>query len=292
MLDKSVFCKIVTKDQLDCLQINHPKFMAEICIQGAQLTQFTPTGEQAYLWLSPDAEYQKGQGLRGGIPICWPWFGGLSMNPDQIKTQTKPTELAHGFVRTMDWSIREYRESAHEINIVMGISHSEASLAIWPFEFDLSCHFKLSNTLNVELKTTNLSSSNMYFSQALHSYFPTSDIHNTKILGAEKQNYVDALDLWKTKQQVESIAIKKEVDRIYFGKSDYRILTPEHATCVKSNSLSSVIWNPWINKSKRLSQFSDNAYQSMLCIESANALEDAVSLPSLKSHTLKLNISR
>lgn len=292
MLDKSVFCKVVTQQELPCLQIQHPKFFAEICLQGAQLTQFVPANQSPYIWLSPKAEYLKGQGLRGGIPICWPWFGALDKNPENIKNQIKPNNLAHGFVRTMDWQLTQYQESAHEVNLVLSIGHNESTLKIWPFKFELSCHFKLSSCLEMELKTTNLDSSNMYFSQALHSYFPTNDIHQTRILGAEQQTYVDALDKWKKKKQATAISISEEVDRIYFGHSEYKILTPSHLTSVNSNSQSSVIWNPWIKKSRCLSQFPENAYQSMLCIESANALDDAVCLTPSTSHSLKLNISR
>lgn len=291
MLEKSVFCKLEVIEQLPCLRIQHPKFFAEICLQGAQLTQFIPTGKSPLIWLSPTARYQKQQGLRGGIPICWPWFGALEKNPDTIKRQTEPNHLAHGFVRTMDWHLTEYNENVHQVNLTLSVSHSADSLKIWPFEFQLNCHFSLSKSLSMKLETKNLSNQSMYFSQALHSYFPTSDIDRTRILGAEKQTYIDALDKWKQKQQQTVIAIKEEVDRLYFGHSDYQILTPTQSIRVRSDSKSSVIWNPWINKSKRLSQFSQNDYRSMLCIESANVLHDSVCLPAKQSHILSLDIS-
>jgi glucose-6-phosphate 1-epimerase len=281
MLDKSVFCKLVKLDELTCLHIHHPKFFAEICLQGAQLTQFIPTGESPLIWLSPSAEYNKGQGVRGGIPICWPWFGSLAGNPEGIQKQAcNPSidyeKIAHGFVRTQDWSLSHYAESAHGVELSMTIEHSAETLKIWPFEFSLTCHFILSDHLEVTLETSNLSEQTMHFSQALHSYFPTTDIHDTRILGAEKQDYIDALDNWAIKNQANAISIRQEVDRIYFGKGDYRILSPQKTIRVESNSNSSVIWNPWINKSKRLSQFNDNDYQSMLCFESSNAAQDSV----------------
>lgn len=292
MLNKSAFCKIVTQDQLACLHINHPIFFAEICFQGAQLTQFVPKNESAFIWLSPESKYKKQQGLRGGIPICWPWFGALEKNPSAIKNQTKKTDVAHGFVRTLDWKLTDINESAHGVEIIMTISHDAQTLDIWPFEFDLQCHFKLSKDLEMSLTTVNRSNKTMNYSQALHSYFPTNDIQRTKILGSENQLYIDALDDWSQKRQKGTIGISEETDRIYFGKSEYNILTPNHLTRVVSNSQSSVIWNPWVEKSKRLSQFPENGFESMLCIESANVLDDHVSLAPSNSHTLTVNISR
>jgi glucose-6-phosphate 1-epimerase len=297
VLDKSVFCKRVKQDELTCLHIHHPKFFAEICLQGAQLTQFIPRGESPLIWLSPSAKYNKGQGLRGGIPICWPWFGSLAKNPEAIQMQaTNPSidyeKKAHGFVRTLDWSLSHYAESAHGVELSMTIGHSADTLKIWPFEFSLTCHFILSSHLEVTLETHNLSEQTMHFSQALHTYFPTNDIYNTRILGAEKQDYIDALDKWAIKKQDNAINIKQEVDRIYFGKADYRILSAQETIRVESNSNSSVIWNPWIDKSKRLSQFSDTDYLSMLCIESANAAQDSVELQAKDTHSLTVKMTR
>ena len=293
---KSVFCKLVNQGELPCLHIKHPKFFAEICLQGAQLTKFTPSNKPDVIWLSSTSEYNIGQGLRGGIPICWPWFGSLAKNNDAITDQVSENtcdydSLAHGFVRRLEWSLSEYTENAHGIELALSIQHSAETLKIWPFEFNLTCRFILTDKLEVKLETTNLSDRTMNFSQALHTYFPTKNIHKTKILGAEGQNYVDALDDWKVKKQNHSISIKEEVDRIYYGEANYRILTPQQIITLKSNSNSSVIWNPWINKSKRLSQYGPNDYENMLCIESANVLNDSVNLASQQTHTLELKIS-
>jgi glucose-6-phosphate 1-epimerase len=295
-LDKSEFCQLVKQGELSCLHINHEKFFAEICLQGAQLTKFIPTNKPELIWLSSTAEYNVAQGLRGGIPICWPWFGSLAKNPANIQQQVSNSRFnyetsAHGFVRTLEWSLTEYSESKQGAELVLTIQQSAETLKIWPFEFNLSCRFILTDTLEIRLETTNLSDKVMHFSQALHSYFPTSDIHKTKIMGAEQQHYIDALDDWKIKKQDLPLLIEKEVDRIYLGKGNYKILTAKQTINVKSNSNSSVIWNPWIDKSKRLGQFSHEDYKTMLCIESANVLEDSVSLAPKGTHTLTLKVN-
>jgi glucose-6-phosphate 1-epimerase len=295
-LDKSEFCQLVKQGELNCLHINHEKFFAEICLQGAQLTKFTPTNKPDLIWLSSTAEYNIAQGLRGGIPICWPWFGSMAKNPANIQQQVSNNIFdyetsAHGFVRTLEWSLTEYTESKLGVELTLTIQQSAETLKIWPFEFNLTCRFILTDTLEIRLETTNLSAQVMHFSQALHSYFPTSNIHNTKIIGAKQQNYIDALDDWKIKKQDLSLLIAEEVDRIYFGKSNYKILTAKQTIGIKSNSNSSVIWNPWIDKSKRLSQFSHDDYKTMLCIESANVLEDSVSLATKGTHTLTLKVN-
>ncbi|MFT6154327.1 MAG: glucose-6-phosphate 1-epimerase [Bermanella sp.] len=296
-LDNSVFCKLVKQDELYCLHINHPKFFAEICLQGAQLTQFVPVNKAKLIWLSSTAEYKIAQGLRGGIPVCWPWFGSMAKNPDIIKKQILGNSFdyetsAHGFVRTLDWSLSGYTESAQGVELALTIQQSTETLKIWPFKFNLNCRFILGNNLEVVLETKNLSNKIMHFAQALHTYLPISDILNTKIIGAEDQSYIDALDDWKVKKQNQSILIKEEVDRIYFGKADYKILTPQQTIRIESDSKSSVIWNPWIEKSKRLTQFSHDDYKTMLCIESANVLDDSVSLAPQDTHILTLKVNQ
>lgn len=291
MLDKSVFCETKVVNDLTCLHIHHPKFFAEICLQGAQLTQFKPANTPPLIWLSPTAEYNTGQGIRGGIPICWPWFGALNKNPDAIKNQTNESDIAHGFVRTLEWTLNTYSESAHQVELSLLITHNSETLKIWPFEFELECHFVLGDSLSVELETRNLSKQKMAFSQALHSYLPTEDIHKTQIHGATNQHYIDSLDNWSLKRQKNNIRITQEVDRIYYGESNYKVISPNQMLSIISNTHSSVIWNPWINKSKRLSQFSAKDYMSMLCIESANALDDHVVLSPNCKHRLKLKLS-
>ncbi len=292
MLTNAAFCSEILIDELTCINIEHPKFNALLCLQGAQLTQFTSSRLGELLWLSPDAQFKKGQSVRGGIPVCWPWFGGVAFNPQKVKQNIPPCGGAHGFARNQDWQLSYLDESAHEVNLGLTLTHNKQTLAIWPFEFELTCHFKFNHGISIELECKNLSSQEMYFSQALHTYLPTKDINKTIIQGAHNSTYIDALDGWQHKVQSGSIKIQEEVDRIYLGHKLYRVINKDKAITIASNSQSSIVWNPWIHKSQRLSHFPSNGYQSMLCIESANVLNDFVCVlmgETSKALTLKIS---
>lgn len=291
-LNHSAFCKIVTMGELECLHIQHPKFFAEICLQGSQLTRFNHRTLGEFVWLSPDAQYQQGQGLRGGVPICWPWFGVLEKNPEHIAQSVLSKKNAHGFARTQNWTLQSIEETVHGVCVEMLLTHDAHSLAIWPYPFALHCKFHLGDDLRIELTTHNTGHETFAFSQALHTYLGVNNINTTRITGAHRHEYVDALDQWQRKSQQGSIVINQEVDRIYNGAIQYQVLDAQKNLTINSNSASSVVWNPWIKKSKTLSQFPYDAYQNMLCIESGNILDDAVSLQANEHHSLTMTLSK
>ncbi|MEH6347336.1 MAG: D-hexose-6-phosphate mutarotase [Bermanella sp.] len=292
MLNSAAFCSLQTEGELECIQIEHPKFNAQLCLQGAQLTQFNSNVSGPLLWLSPDAKFEQGKSVRGGIPICWPWFGAVEFNPDAVKRNIPVSQGAHGFARNMLWQLHYLKESAHDVCIGLKLSHNKQTLEKWPFEFELICHFQLSDNLKMQLECKNLSKKDLTLSQALHTYLPTPNIKNTLIQGAHNSLYIDALDGWRQKVQTGSVKFTEEVDRIYIGHKNYRVLREDKDLILNSNSHSSIIWNPWIKKSQWLSHYPDTGFESMLCIESANVLDDYISLaPGQTSQALSLELS-
>lgn len=299
-----VFCKRMQRDQLDALRIEHPLFNATLLLQGAQLLEFSPRNNQFnnLLWLSDSAEYKRGQSVRGGIPICWPWFGNLAKNPAALQQQVpKPTEVgAHGFARNLAWDISLIHEDCHYVQIELTLQASKESKSIWPFDFNLTARFTFSQTLEVELITTNLDEQNVHISQAMHTYLPTQDIKKTYIHNAHNSRYIDALDNWQEKLQKGRIAFNQETDRLYLFSDtnntqghELRVESPSQQLLINNEqSHSAVIWNPWIEKSQRLSQFNNKDFHKMFCIETANVVSDAKQLNSKKSCTLKLILSK
>lgn len=303
-----VFCKPVTLGALDAIGIEHPLFNATLLLQGAQLIEFCPISNHLnnLLWLSDTAEYKQGQSVRGGIPICWPWFGDLDKNPGTIQQQVSNKNLAkaHGFARNLTWEIHSIHEDCHFVRIELALQTSAKTKDIWPFEFNLIARFTFSNTLEVELITTNLDQKEMTISQAMHTYLPTADISKTYIHPPQNRLntdifYIDAMDNWKEKNQTGRINFNQETDRLYFfsdkKQQDHyslRIESPNQQLLINNeHSNSAVIWNPWINKSLRLSQFKANDYKTMFCIETANVMQDAKILASQEQHHLKLTLS-
>ncbi len=292
------FCQLTHIDELDAVKITHPLFSATLLLQGAQLIEFTPIHNQGnnLLWLSDCARYEHGKPIRGGIPICWPWFGNLDKNPDNIQAQLPDALLdsalasAHGFARTQRWQIKNITENCHFVEITLQLTSTCETKKIWPFEFSLDATFTFSKTLAVSLTTTNQDTQPFYISQALHSYLPTVDIKRSVISPTQGLLYIDALDHWQEKTQTGKINFRAETDRLYFfEKEDYslRLDTPNNSLLINNkNSQSAVIWNPWIEKSKRLSQFREGDYQNMLCIETANVLSDVKKILPQEQSTL------
>ncbi len=294
-----VFCQTVKIDQLEAIKVEHPLFTATLLLQGAQLIEFTPSSSNSnLLWLSDTVEYKQGKPLRGGIPICWPWFGNMDKNPTEIQQQIQGEASAHGFVRSIPWQVHSITESCHQVEIILQLTNNQQTQTLWPFEFNLQARFIFTNTLKVELTTTNTGAKTFAISQALHTYFPTDDITKTYIHNAHGSRYIDALDNWKEKKQDGRIRFSEETDRLYFFNADkldtyeLRIESPSKQLVLKNtHSQSAVIWNPWIEKSKRLSQFSPQDYQRMYCIETANVMSDHKILTPNQQQTLKFELS-
>lgn len=296
VLSGHAFTTITKIDELDVIQVCHPLFSADIALQGAQLLTFQPSHDTPWIWLSPEAEYKTGQSLRGGIPICWPWFGVANKNPLPVSQQILPdtdTASSHGFARVLPWQITNIQESCHEVIITLNLKHSEDTLSVWPFEFDLSATFTLGRSLKVDLTTTNLSSKSIAVTQALHTYFPCRDIANASIEGTANVHATDALNDWQVITNQNNQRFDQEVDRIFHTGGPFAFHTGHQRLVLSSNnSQSTIVWNPWSDKAKRLGQYGDERYCEMFCVETANALDDMQWVEPDQSFTLSLELNK
>jgi glucose-6-phosphate 1-epimerase len=291
---KYAFCQQTKRDELDSIQIDHPLFKATILLQGAQIIEFAPAQHNFLnaLWLSPSASFKAGESVRGGIPVCWPWFGAADKNPDSVRDNILHP-VSHGFARSRIWQLKQIKESCHQVEILLRLSSDKASHEYWPYDFELEAKFILGKTLTLLLTTHNTDYRTVNLSQALHTYLPTADINCTHITGTNNTRYIDAMDQWKPKIQQGNIHFNTETDRLYiFNQSPtLQAVTPLHRlTLHQINSRSAVIWNPWTEKSKRLSQFNATDFKTMFCIETANVLEDSVTLAPNTSHQVGMKL--
>ncbi|MGB1090791.1 MAG: hypothetical protein ACPGYX_01610, partial [Oceanobacter sp.] len=144
---QAAFCQLVQRDELDCLEIRHPLFQADLLLQGAQLIGYSPltsgTSEQ-WIWLSDEVKYKRGTSLRGGIPICWPWFGDADKNPQAVQNcMSANAKLpAHGFARSTDWTIALLKEDVHKIEVTLGLDTSASIPSLWKTPMALEAHFQ------------------------------------------------------------------------------------------------------------------------------------------------------
>ena len=253
---------------------------AKIFLQGAQLTEFTPAGKKPLIWVSSEEDYQEGKSVRGGMPICWPWFG-VNSNPDWP---------IHGVARTSLWRADEVTEQDEQIKVSLTLPMAQVDESYWPHKSKLKVEFVLTTKLEVRLTTTNLSNQTITFTQALHTYFPTPAIAETQVDGLQGSKYIEFGE--GPFDQNELVGFARETDMVYTQAADtQRIITPDGIIEVgRENSSSCVLWNPWIEKSKRLSNFADDEYHTMLCLEAANVMDDSAVVAPGESHTLTTTI--
>lgn len=284
------------RDELTVLAINNRHATAAIALQGAQVLEYKPHGAQPVIWLSDQVEYKRGQSQRGGIPVCWPWFGALERNPSAVSalTQNNIEQPAHGLVRARDWTIQSIRENDDNTDIILSFVSDSLLQQYWPHAAELQLRITIGTTLRLELTTRNLGAQPLAITQALHTYFAISAIDHVHVSGFENTRYIDTLDAWREHRQRDAIYFNAETDRIYLDVPREIVLHDsgwQRAIHLRAtNSASAVVWNPWIEKSKRLSQFRPDAWRDMVCIETANVLDDRIELAPQAQQTLTLEI--
>lgn len=250
---------------------------------GAQVLAFKVDGDEL-LWVSEKSYFEPPKAIRGGIPVCWPYFGAPKTAGD----------VAHGYARINQWDIAEISDIDNDkVKIVMTLDSKK--LPDWCNFLMLSLEIVVGETLQMNLKTVNNGNKDFELSQALHTYFNVSNIADIEISGLEDTEYFDALAN-TTVRQNGVITFNSEVDRVYLDTDKTCTLIDRNRNyqvqIKKSGSQSTVVWNPWIDKSKRMADFEDDEYLSMVCIETVNAKRDSRILKSGESHTLHLEIAK
>lgn len=258
-----------------------------IALHGAHVMSFTPKSHEPLLWLSDAAIYREGKAIRGGIPICWPWFGD---HPDNCLP-------AHGFARNQFWQLVSIVENIEKETVVtLTLSDSEMSRAIWPHKFTLEVTIAVGKSLSVSLKTVNKDEKPFSITSALHSYLNVGDIQKTEVFGLANVFYRDKLSNDQVFMQTGSLHFDRELDRIYGHSGDDEIRVSDSTNTReivvgKSGSQSTVIWNPWIDKSSKMTDFEEGGYRHMLCVEAANTCDCNIVVEPGESHTLATIIS-
>jgi len=269
---------MLKKDELEYLEFSNALSTIKLTLQGAHIFDFKIKGKPPLLFLSESAHFKKGKAIRGGVPICWPWFGA---HPHDSSLPN------HGFVRTALWKHLETRHLNEACTqIILGLESSEESLKLWPYDFELKLEITISDTLELSLITTNKSNKPFTLTQALHTYLQITDIHAVQVEGLQNKPFYNKLDDTYGNVEKETLHFNSEVDRVYQGLDKPLILVDKQKKIeVKTvGSQSVVVWNPGENFADSFSDLSD--YKSMLCLESANALDDAITLKPNETHTL------
>ena len=254
---------------------------AHVYTLGAHVAHYRAEGHGPLLWVSTRSHFQPNQPIRGGIPVCLPWFAECDSRPDLP---------LHGFARARMWRVTQAATSS---TITLELESDPETLAIWPFEFLFRMTVTLHDGLKIVLTVENCHSEPITVTEALHSYFRVSDVRQVVVTGLEGAQYISVLDNSSQFEQ-DPITIRSETARIYLGTTSRCELhdpgLSRRIVVEKAGSASTVVWNPWIEKSRIMSDFGDHEWPEMLCIETGNVLADSVTIAAGDSHTLGVKL--
>ena len=267
------------------LEVNNAHASATVAMQGAHLMSFQPKGEQPLIWISPEAKLAAGKSIRGGVPVCWPWFG---------PHESKGALPAHGFARTVPWRLNQaHLLPGGETRLEFELISSPLSRSQWPQPCTVRNIITIGKSLRHELVTTNLDSKPMLIGEALHTYFQVGDLRKVTVSGLQGCEYLDKVNAFARLKQIGPVGFGGEVDRIYLNppsRCEIRDPTLQRRIVIRaSGSRSTVVWNPWIEKAAQMGDLGPEGYLNMLCVETANAAEDTVTLAPGAQHRMVAN---
>jgi glucose-6-phosphate 1-epimerase len=256
----------------------------EVYIHGAQATSWKPSHQKEdVLFLSPNSHFRQDKAIRGGVPICFPWFG---PRPDQ------PALPQHGFARTREWNLEAITETESAIVVELSYQSDEQSRQLWPFDFVAKHRITFGEKLRLELQIQNSGDKPFRFEEAQHTYFRVGDIRKIAISGLEGTAY---LDQPKSGASDGVIRFSEETDRAYIDTDHPLTLTDatldRRISVVKTNSKSTVVWNPWAQKASALPDLGADQWKQMVCIETCNIRSNAIALLPGESHTMQTEIA-
>ncbi len=265
----------LSESEYPFFEIDHPTCRAKVALHGGQVVSWRPDGEEEVLYLSPDAVFQEGKAIRGGIPVCWPWF---NAHP------TSPELPSHGIARSRFWEVVEVSEEEDGVTIRMCMSDGS-----WKAETVI----RVGNTLKVSLISTNPGREALRIAGALHAYFRVGDVSEVRVEGLDGAEFLDTVGGRTRRNQVGDIKIEGETDSIYDSRETVRIVDASLQRTIrieKQGSPSTVVWNPWKERAKALSDLPDEAYRNFVCAETAIANSKAIDLQPGEQHTLSMVI--
>ena len=271
---------------LPAVRINSLAVTGEMYLHGAHVTSWKPASAEEVLFVSSWSRFENGRAIRGGIPICFPWFGGKADDPKAP---------AHGFARTKAWQLESIEKVGEAVAVTMSTESNDDTRRWWPADFRLVHRAIFGTELSLELILTNTGETSLRFEEALHTYHRVGNIETARVHGLEGCEYIDKTDSNQKKQQQGEIMIVSETDRIYLNATKAVDLEDpslgRRVRLWKENSLATVVWNPWKEKALGFSDFSPDEWKQMICLETSNVGDDAVNVAPHEQHAMKAVIS-
>jgi len=270
------------KGDMPIAQISNDLGSASIALQGAHVLNFQPKGEDNIIWMSDEATFAPKKSLRGGVPVCWPWFG------PHITEKTLP---AHGYARTVNWKpVASKSLDDGSTYLCFELDHTGVAENLQVHSLQATLHITVGSCLQLCLETKNCGDSAYKLSEAMHTYFAVGDVRQVRVEGLDGCEYLDKTDGFARKHQQGDVCIEQETDRVYLDTSaQLRICDAAlHRTIVidSEQSHSAIVWNPWVETANKMGDLGQDGYLNMLCVETANAADNTITLAAGETHRM------
>lgn len=260
----------------------------QIYLHGAHVAHYQRRGEKPLIFMSGKSIFAADKAIRGGVPICFPWFGAKK---DDAKAP------AHGFARLKQWGVESAKKTDDGgVQIVLSLESDDSTRGLWPGDFLARYTVTFAKQLRLRLEVQNTGSGPIVFEEALHTYLSVGDIREVQVEGLSGVDYIDKVQGGRRLLQgAEPVAFVGETDRVYLNTQSTCVAhdpVGERSISVsKSGSNTTVVWNPWIAKAKAMADFGDDEWPGMLCIETCNVADFAVTLGAGASHMMEAVIA-
>jgi glucose-6-phosphate 1-epimerase len=266
--------------------VSGPAASAEIYLQGAHLSSWTPTGQQPVVWMSEESVFAPGAPLRGGVPVCFPWFGPHPSGSGPL----------HGFARILPWSLVGIAERGDDVMLTFRLVDGDVTRdSVWPHPFEALYQVTVGATLELRLEVINVGAGPITFEEAFHTYLAVRSIGEAMITGIEASAYTERVPSERARPASgEPLTISGETDRIYAQPGTIAVHDHAGARTLEvraTGSAKAVVWNPWIAKSAAMADFGDDEWTGMVCIETCNVREAAVTLEAGERSVMTAAIS-
>ncbi len=260
---------------------------ATLFLQGAHLVHWQPAGQEPVLYLSPQSKLERGKAIRGGVPVIFPWFG--------ARTGERTDGPQHGFARTRIWELAFAAVADDDVHLTFILNSDDDSRALGYNSFRLAYEMVIGKNLTLRLSVANEGETSLHFEEALHSYFVVGDAEKVQINGLRDTDYLDKTDnLARKRQEDEILTLVGETDRPYLNTATtVGIQDPvlqRQLAVAKRASMTTVVWNPWAEGAAKLADLPDDGWKHFVCVETANALENAITLHPREVHAMEVHV--
>ena len=271
---------------------------ARVFAHGGHVAAWTPllpgpAAPRPGLHLSPKSAFDRKKAIRGGVPVCFPWFGPRTDDP---RPDGKPSP-AHGFARTALWEVQSVTlEGNGRVRLEMMLASTDETKALWEHDFEATLIASMGHTLQVTLEVRNTGTAELEYEEALHTYLEVSDVAQVRVIGLEGTKYIDKVDgLAEKVTGREPLVLADETDSVFQNtKSAVTVVDPvlaRHLKIEKTGSMSTVVWNPWLVKAQAMPDVGGEAWRSFICVEAANTGPHKVMLPAGAVHATSTRVS-